>query len=211
MMMNTQIRLNLEDEVREFVGDFNKFFEELKKWSKDAIEIKTWKDHFLEEYPKMFGDSSGTEMDIDIDTAMRTKPPIEREEKLRKAEEKLLSKRTNERFTDCDGIMLDHNLTSTQKIIHLQKGIEGSTRTKIYYASLQGELCEKCCLQSKKVYKETLEETKFTRWWVLFLRKLYILALEYNQIIYCTVSLSYICSNFKIVEEICKHKKDRWK
>ena len=182
MMMNTQVRLNLKDEVREFVGDFNKFFEELKKWSKDAIEIKTWRDHFLKEYPKMFGDSSGTEMDVDIDITMRTKPPIEREEKLRKVEEMLLSKRANERFTDCDGVMLDPNLTSTQKIIHLQKRIEDSTRRKIYYASLQGEFFKKCCLRSKKVYKETLEETKFTRWWVLFLRKLNKLALEYNQI-----------------------------
>ena len=46
MMMNTQVRLNLEDEVREFVGDFNKFFEELKKWTKDAVEIKTWREFF---------------------------------------------------------------------------------------------------------------------------------------------------------------------
>ena len=60
----------------------------------------------------MFSDSSETEMDIDVDTTMRTKPPIDREEKLRKVEEKLLSKRTNERFTDCNGVMLDPNLTS---------------------------------------------------------------------------------------------------
>ena len=159
----------------------------------------------------MFGDSSGTEMDIDVYTTMRTKPPIEREEKLRKVEEKLLSKRANERFTDCDGVMLDPNLTSSQKIIHLQKGSEDSTRRKIYYASLQGELFEKCCLRSKKVYKETLEETKFTRRWVLFFRKLYKLALDYNQIIYCTVPLSYIHSNFKIIEEICKCNEERWK
>ena len=78
MMMNTQVRLNLEDEVREFVGDFNKFFEELKKWTKDAIEIKTWREFFEKKYPKMFGDSSGTEMDVDIDTTMKTKPPIDR-------------------------------------------------------------------------------------------------------------------------------------
>ena len=211
MMMNKQVRLNLEDEVREFVGDFNKFFDNLKKWSKDAIQIQTWKDHFLKEYPKMFGNSSGTEMDIDVDTTMRTKPPIDREEKLRKVEEKLLSKETNERFTDCDGVMCEPNLTSTQKTIHLQKGIEDSTRRKIYCTSLQGELFEKCCFRSKKVYKETLEETKFTRWWVLFLRKLYKLALDYNQIMYCTVPLSYIRSNFKIIEEICKCNKDRWK
>ena len=94
----------------------------------------------------MFGDSSGTEMDVDVDTTMRTKPPIDREEKLRKVEEKLLSKRTNERFTDCDGVMRDPDLTLTQKIIHLQKGIEDSTRRRVYYASLQGELFEKCFL-----------------------------------------------------------------
>ena len=98
----------------------------------------------------MFDDSSGTEMDIDIDTTMRTKPPIEREEKLRKVEEKLLSKRTNERFTDCGDVMLDHNLTPTQKIIHLQKGIEDSTRRKIYYASLQGELLENAFINRRK-------------------------------------------------------------
>ena len=46
MVMNTQIKLNLEDEVREFVGDFNKFFEELKGWTEDAIQIKTWREFF---------------------------------------------------------------------------------------------------------------------------------------------------------------------
>ena len=188
----------------------------LKIWQKvikNAKKIKKCRECFWEKYPEIFNDSSENEveMDVDIDTTMRTKPPIDREEKLRKVEEKLLSKRTNERFTDCDGVMRDPNLTSTQKIIHLQKGIEDSTRRKIYYASLQGELFEKCCLRSKKVYEETLEETKFTRRWVLFLRKLYKLALEYNQIMYCTVSLSYIRSNFKIIEEICKCNKDRWK
>ena len=62
----------------------------------------------------MLGDSSGTEMDIDIDTTMKTKPPIDREEKLRKVEEKLLSKRTNERFTNYDGVMSDNNLSLPQ-------------------------------------------------------------------------------------------------
>ena len=71
----------------------------------------------------MFGNSSGTEMDIDVDTTMKTKPPIDREEKLRKVEEKLLSKRTNERFTNYDGVMSDDNLSLPQKIIHLQKAI----------------------------------------------------------------------------------------
>ena len=62
MMTNTQIKLNLEDEVREFVGDFNKFFEELKEWTKDAVEIKTWREFFEKKYPKMFGDFSENEM-----------------------------------------------------------------------------------------------------------------------------------------------------
>ena len=138
----------------------------------------------------MFGDSSGTEMDIDIDTTMKTKPPIDREEKFRKVEEKLLSKRTNERFTNYDGVMSDDNLSLPQKIIHLQKAIGDATRRKILYTSLQGELLEKCFHQSKKVYKETLEETEITRQWALFLQKLYKLTLDYNQITYCTVPLS---------------------
>ena len=62
MMMNTQIKLNLEDKVREFVGDFNKFSEELKEWTEDGVQIKTWREFFEKKYPKMFGDSS---MDID--------------------------------------------------------------------------------------------------------------------------------------------------
>ena len=126
MMMNKQVRFNLEDEVREFVGDFNKFFEDLEAWTNNNAHIKTWKDHFLKEYPKIFNGSSENEveMNADVDTTMRTKPPIEREEKLRKDKEKLMSKRTNERFNDCDGVMRDPNLTSTQKVIHLQKGLK---------------------------------------------------------------------------------------
>ena len=40
--MNTQRKLDVE-EVREFVRDFNKFFEDLKEWTKDAKEIRTWR------------------------------------------------------------------------------------------------------------------------------------------------------------------------
>ena len=78
--------------------------------------------------------------------------------------------------------MSDDNLSLPQKIIHLQKAIDDSTRRKIYYASLQGEVLEGCFQQSKKVYKETLEETKFTRQWVLFLQKLHKLVLDYNEL-----------------------------
>ena len=171
MMKNTQVKLNLEDKVREFVEDFNKFFEELKKWTKDAIQIKTWREFFEKKYPKMFGDSSGTEMDVDVDTTMETesRPIVDREEKLRKVEEKLLSNKTYESFTNYVCVMSDNRLSLPQKVIHLQKGVDDSTRRKIYYALLQGQLLEKCFLQLKKVYKETLEETKITRQWLIFL------------------------------------------
>ena len=85
----------------------------------------------------MSSDSSGTEMDVDIDTTMKTKPPIDREEKLQKVEEKLLSNKTHESFTNYDHVMSDDKLSLPQKVIHLQKGVDDSTRRKIYYASLQ--------------------------------------------------------------------------
>ena len=209
-MMNTKITLDKE-QVRRFVGDFNKLFKDLEEWKSNAVQIESSKEHFLEEYPKIFNIS--TENEVEMETTMETesRPIIDREEKLWEVEKRLLSKRTNERFTNYDGVMSDDSLSLSQKIIHLHKELDDATRRKIHCASLQGELFEKCFLQSKKVYKETLEETKFSRRWVLFLRKLHKLALEYNQIIYCTVPLSYICSNFKIIEEICERNKDRWK
>ena len=144
MMMNTQVKLNLEDEVREFVSDFNIFFDDLKKWTKDAIQIWTWREFFEKKYPKMFGDSSGTRMDIGVDTTMETesRPIIDREERLRKVEERLLSNKTYERFTNCDSVMTDNNLSLPQKVIYLQRAIDDVTRRKIYYALLQGQLLE---------------------------------------------------------------------
>ena len=179
-----------KEEVRRFVGDFNKLFTDLEEWTSNAVEIKSWKEHFLEKYPNIFNVS--TENEVEMETTMETESgPKDREEKLRKDEEKLLSNKTNERFTNYDGVMSDPKLTLAGKIIQFQKAIEDATRRKIHYASLQGELFEKCCLRSKKGYKETLEKTKFSRQWVLFLRKLYRLALEYkpNHILYCFFKL----------------------
>ena len=143
-------------------------------------------------------------MDID-------KPPIDRKEKLRKVEQKLLSNKTNERITNYDGVMPEKNLSLPQKIIHLQKATDDATRRKMLWASLRGELFEKCFCQLKKVYKETLEETKITREWALFLRKLYELILDYNELQFCTVSLHFFLCNFKIIKEICECGKERWK
>ena len=52
MIMKTQPKLNLEDEVREFVGDFNKFFKDLEAWTNNNAHIKTWKDYFFEKVPQ---------------------------------------------------------------------------------------------------------------------------------------------------------------
>ena len=89
--MSTQITLDIE--VRKLVEDFNKLFKDLEEWTSNAIQIETWKDHFLKEYPKISNGSSENEneMDIGIDTTMETKAVIDREEKLREVEEKLLS------------------------------------------------------------------------------------------------------------------------
>ena len=51
-MMETQMKLNLEEEVRELVGDFNKFFEELKVWTEDTAQIKTWREFFERSTPR---------------------------------------------------------------------------------------------------------------------------------------------------------------
>ena len=80
--MNTQIKLDIE-KVREFVGDFDKLFENLvKAYIEDAEQLKTCKESFMKKYPKIFRDFSKNEveMDIDIDTTMETKATIDREE-----------------------------------------------------------------------------------------------------------------------------------
>ena len=139
----------------------------------------------------MFGDSSETEMDIEVATTMETKPTIDKEEKLWEVRGKLLSNKTHERFTNYDGVMSDDDLSLPRKVIHLQRATDDATRETIYYTSLQGQLCEECFLQLKKVYKETLEEMKIARQWALFLRKLYKLILDYSELQFCTVSLRF--------------------
>ena len=66
-MMNTQMKLDIE-EVRKFVGDFNKRFKDLAEWTNNAAQIETWKGHFLKEYPKIFNNSSENDVEMDIDT-----------------------------------------------------------------------------------------------------------------------------------------------
>ena len=143
--------------MREFVGDYNKFFEELKEWTEDAIQIKIWREFFEKKYPKMFDDSSETEMDIDEGKTRPKKP------NLAEIGEKLLCKRTTEAFTDYRGVESDPNLTLVEKIIKLQEVINDATRRKIHYASLQGQLLEDCFRESKEAYKRLLERVNMKK------------------------------------------------
>ena len=160
---------------------------------------------FKKKYPKMFGDSSESEMDIDEGKTRPKKP------NLAEIREKLLRKRTAERFTDYHGVKSDNTLSLVQKIIKLQEAIKDATRRKIHFASLQGQLLENCFHESKDAYERTLEQVNIKKRWALFLRKLHKLVFEFNQLAHCTVSLCFICYNFKAIEEICKSDPDNWK
>ena len=71
----------------------------------------------------MFGDSSGTEMDVDVDTTMETesRPIIDREEKLCKIEEKLLSNKTYESFSNYDLVMSENKFNLFHKMQSISK------------------------------------------------------------------------------------------
>ena len=96
-------------------------------------------------------------------------------------------------------------------MIKLQKAIDDATRRKVHYASLLGELLQSCFNELKETYQKTLEEVKIKRQWAQFLRKLYKLVLNYNQLQYCMVPLHFIQINFKVIEEICESDPDNWK
>ena len=64
-MMNTK-RILDEEKVKDFVGDFNKYFEDLaKRYKKDAEKIKTRRECFWKEYPEIFRDSLENEVEMD--------------------------------------------------------------------------------------------------------------------------------------------------
>ena len=207
MMMNKK-RILDEEKVKDFVGDFNKFFEDLaKSYTKDAKKIKKRRECFWEKYPEIFNDSSENEVDMDIGEG-KTRP---KKPNLAEIREKLLCKRTTEAFTDYHGVESDPSLTLVEKMIKLQKAIGDATRRKIHFASLLGELLQSCFNESKKAYKEALEQAKIKRWWAFFLRKLHKLVDQYKQLAFCIVSLRFVHSNFKEIEEICKSEHDKWK
>ena len=153
-MMNTK-RILDEEKVKNFVGDFNKYFEDLaKRYKRDAEKIKTCGECFWRKYPETFRDSSENEVKMDI-VEGKTRP---KKPNLAEIREKLLCKRMTEAFTDYRGVESDPNLTLLEKIIKLQEAINNATKRKIHYVSLQGQLLEDCFHESKEAYKRTLEQ-----------------------------------------------------
>ena len=45
--INALPTLTQRKKMREFVGNFNEFFENLKEWTEDAVQIRTWREHFF--------------------------------------------------------------------------------------------------------------------------------------------------------------------
>ena len=203
-MMTTK-RISDEEKRKDFVADFNKYFEDLiKSYKKDAKKIEKRREYFWRTYPEIFNDSSD-EMNIDEGKTEPKKP------NLGEIKERLLRNKTTDAFTDYRGVQSDPNLTLVESMIKLQEAIDDATRRKIHYASLLGELLQGCFNESKETYDRTLEEVKIKRRWAQFLRKLHKLVLNYNQLQYCAVPLRFIQINFKAIEEICESEPDNWK
>ena len=122
-MMNMK-RILDEEKVKDFVGDFNKYFEDLaKRYKKDAEKIKTCRECFWRKYPEIFNDSSENEFEMDIDKG-KTRPKKTNLVEIRK---RLLCKRMTEAFTDYHGIESDPNLILVEKVIKLQEAINNAT------------------------------------------------------------------------------------
>ena len=94
---------------------------------------------FLKKYPKIFNDSSDKEDEMEWNEG-KTRP---KKPNLAEIREKLLYKRTSERFTNYDGVMSNGNLSFVQKIIELQKVIDNATRRKIHFAFAAGGITRK--------------------------------------------------------------------
>ena len=112
--MNTKKILD-EEKRKDFVGDFNKFFEDLaKSYKKDAKKIEKRREYLWRKYPEIFNDSSD-EMNIDEGKTWPKKP------NLGEIKERLLRNRTTEAFADYHGVQYDPNLTLVERMIKLKK------------------------------------------------------------------------------------------
>ena len=102
-----------EEKLKDFVGDFNKFFEDLaKSYKKDAKKIEKRREYFWRKYPKIFNESSD-EMNIDEGKTRPKKPD------LGEIKERLLRNRKTEAFMDYHDVQYDPNLTLVERMIKL--------------------------------------------------------------------------------------------
>ena len=106
----------MKKKLKIFVGDFNKYFEDLaKRYKKDVEKIKTRRECFWKKYPEIFNDSSENEVEMNIDEG-KTRP---KKPNLVEIRNRLFCKRMTEAFTDYCGVESDHNLALVEKIIKL--------------------------------------------------------------------------------------------
>ena len=79
-MMNTKKVLD-EEKFKDFVGDFNKHYEDLAKWyKKDAEKTKNCREYFWRKYPEIFDDSSENEVEMDTTMETESRPIVDRGE-----------------------------------------------------------------------------------------------------------------------------------
>ena len=128
------------ERLSNFFADFNEFWVDLKT-SVDRDKLTSWYERFQRDYPEAFR----------VGEAMETEGKKTRSKKLNLAEirEKLLCKRTTERFIEYQEVMADSNLDLTAKINHLQKAIDDATRKK-FTMPHSLENCYKVALMNRR-------------------------------------------------------------
>ena len=156
----------------------------------DIEEINKLKEYFINEYPEIFYIE-----EVNTELERVTKHNI----KIRDIEGTLLTSISMEPFTNYEGIENDKTLSTVQKIVLYQKGIDDRKRRHIYFTASQGKLLERCFIQGKNIHKKTLKDSGLSRQWAHFSRKHVKLIENCNQLLYCTVTLRFINGNFKII------------
>ena len=96
-----------------------------------------------------------------------------------------------EPFTNYEGIENDRTLSTIQKIVLYQRAIDDTKRRHIYFATNQGKLLEKCFIQGRNIYKNTLKESGLSRQWSHFLQRLVKLIEDYD---HCWLALKLLGS-----------------
>ena len=174
------------ERAKQFMRDFDKVFEKLRETT-SVDEIEELKEYFVDEYPEIFQvEFALEEVDKELERI------VKHDERLREVEEKLLTSISMEPFTIYEGIEYDKTLSTVKKIALYQKAIDDMTRRHIYFATNQGKLSEKCFIQGRKIYKKMLKESGMSSQWAHFLRRLVKLVEDYNQLLYCTITLKFV-------------------